>query len=107
MSWKKSDTGDGGAPPTDVPGDQPRRASSGDSDDAQMREHMEETDRRAADAERLANQQRALVASLERGGNDAAEARRLLRILEERLALEEAERDRMRRELAALRRREV
>ncbi len=67
---------------------------------------MEEADRRAADAERLANRQRALVGALARDGKDATEARRLLRILEERLSLEEAERDRMRRELLELRRRE-
>jgi hypothetical protein len=75
-------------------------------DAEQIRAHMQEAERRAAEAERLANQQRALVASLEREGKDAGEARRLLHILEERLALEEAVRDRIRRELVALKRRE-
>lgn len=106
MSWKKNDSGDAGASPSDTHDRPPRPAASADMDGEQMRDHMEETERRAIEAERLANQQRALVAALDRNGHDAAEARRLLRILEERVALEEADRDRMRRDLAALRRRE-
>lgn len=106
MSWKKSDSSESGAPPSAIPERQPQPVSSGEMDDGQMRGHMEEMERRVADAERLANQQRALVAALERNGHDVAEARRLLRVLEERLALEEGDRDRMRRDLAALRRRE-
>jgi hypothetical protein len=85
---------------------QPAPFQSGAMDGGQVRAHMEDADGRAAEAERLANQQRALVGALARNGHDAGEARRLLRILEERLALEEAERDRMRRELVALKRRE-
>lgn len=72
----------------------------------EIRALMEEVDRRAAESRHLADAQRALVAALERGADDAAEARRLLRVLEERLALDEADRDRTRRELAALKRRE-
>jgi hypothetical protein len=75
-------------------------------DAEQIRAHMQEAEQCAVEAERLANLQPALVASLEREGKDAGEARRLLQILEERLALEEAERDRIRRELVALKRRE-
>ena len=72
----------------------------------ELRAHMEEVERRVAESHRLAEVQRALVAALVRGGDDATEARRRLRILEQRLALDEADRDRMRRELAALKRRE-
>jgi hypothetical protein len=103
MSWKKSDPGSPAPKGACEPKHPPDR--SGAMDDGEMRAQMEETERRVAEAERLANRQRTLVASLVRGGQDAAEARRLLRILEERLALEEADRDRTRRELAALKRR--
>jgi len=67
---------------------------------------MEEADRRVAESQRLAEAQRALVAALVRGGDDATDARRQLRIMEQRVALDEADRDRMRRELAALKRRD-
>ena len=104
MTWKKSDP-EGAAAPA-APERQPAPPQFGAMDGGQLRAHMEEADRRAAEAERLANQQRALVGALARGGQDDTEARRLLGILEQRLALEEAERDRMRRDLVALKRRE-
>ncbi len=72
----------------------------------EIRAQMEEIEGRVAESLRLAEAQRALVAALERGGDDAAEARRVLRIIEERLARDEEARDRMRRDLAVLRRKE-
>jgi hypothetical protein len=105
MSWKKSERSDPATKWACEPKHPPDR--SGEMDDGEMRAQMDEAEHRVAEAERLANRQRTLVASLERGGQDAAEARRLLRILEERLALAEADRDRTRRELAALKRRET
>ncbi len=101
MSWKKSNPGGAVAAAAEP---QPP-IQSGAMDGGQVRAHMEEADGRATEAERLANQQRALVGALARNGHDAGEARRLLRILEERVALEEAERDRTRRDLVALKRR--
>jgi hypothetical protein len=103
MSWKKSDPGSPAPEGACAPKHPPDR--SGEMDDGEMRAQMEEAEHRVAEADRLANRQRTLVASLERGGRDSAEARRLLRILEEQLALEEADRDRTRRDLAALKRR--
>lgn len=91
------------AGPAPEPAERPIR--SGEMDAEEIRAHMEEVERRVAEAERLADSQRALVASLDRAGHDATEARRLLRVLEQQLALDEADRDRFRRELAALKRR--
>lgn len=70
-------------------------------DRALIQDHLAMAERHVAEGEEHLDRQTALIAELERDGHDSRTARDLLGTLKESLALHIADRDRLRRELAA------
>ena len=71
-------------------------------DHATIADHLAQAERHVVAGERTLAHQRGLVAELERDGHDTSQARALLVQFEELQALHISNRDRLRRELAAL-----
>lgn len=66
---------------------------------AQIAEHLAQAEMHVASGERHIAEQRAIIDELERGGNDAAEAKALLASFEQTQRLHLENRNRLRREL--------
>ena len=65
-----------------------------------LKQHLEDAELRAERAQHRLDRQREAIAALERAGQDAAKAKRYLRILEKALAIHVADRDRLTKQLA-------
>ena len=65
-----------------------------------LKQHFEDAELRVQRAQRRLDRQREAVAALERAGQDAAKAKRYLRIFEKTLAIHVADRDRLAKRLA-------
>ena len=70
-------------------------------DRAVIQEHLELANRHVADGEKHVARQKQILAELEREGHDPEQARELLAVFEETLAIYVADRERLERELAS------